>query len=80
VHETRLCLSLLTLATEHLARAGRTRIVEIRLEVGALCGVAPEALAAAFPLCAAGTPADGAALRIDRVGGRDLVLRDLEVV
>jgi hypothetical protein len=42
--------------------------------------VAPEALAGAFPLCATGTRAEGASLRIDRVPGRELVLRDLEVV
>jgi hypothetical protein len=42
--------------------------------------VVPEALAAAFPLCAAGTAADGAELRIERAPGRDLRLRDMEVV
>ena len=47
--------------------------------MGEWSGVVPEALAAAFPLCAAGTRADGAALRIERVAGADLVLRDLEV-
>ena len=80
MHEARLCLSLLALAEQHLASAGGGRIVGVRLEVGDFAGVAPEALAAAFPICAAGTAADGATLRIDRVSGRDLVLRDLEVV
>jgi hydrogenase nickel incorporation protein HypA/HybF len=80
MHEARLCLSLLALAEQHLARAGGRRIVGVRLEVGAFAGVAPEALAAAFPICAAGTAADGAALQIETVSGRDLVLRDLEVI
>lgn len=80
MHEARLCLSLLALAEQHLAFAGGSRIVGVRLEVGDFAGVAPEALAAAFPVCATGTAAEGATLRIDRVRGRDLVLRDLEVL
>jgi hydrogenase nickel incorporation protein HypA/HybF len=80
MHETKLCLSLLDLADRHRRAAGADRIVAVRLEVGAFSGVAPEALEAAFPVCAAGTAADGAALRIERVAGRDLVLRDLEVI
>jgi len=80
MHEAKLCLSLLDLAGQHANRAGAERIVAVRLDVGEWSGVVPEALAAAFPLCAAGTRADGAALRIERVAGRDLVLRDLEVM
>ena len=80
MHEAKLCLSLLALAEQHLAQAGGGRIVGVRLEVGDLAGVAAEALAAAFPICAVGTAADGAALRIEIVSGRDLVLRDLEVI
>ena len=49
MHEAKLCLSLLALAEQHLASAGGGRIVGVRLEVGDFAGVAPEALAAAFP-------------------------------
>ncbi|MGH0030193.1 MAG: hydrogenase maturation nickel metallochaperone HypA [Myxococcota bacterium] len=80
MHEARLCLSLLSLADEHLARDGGDRILALRVEVGALSGVEPEALASAFPICAAGTAADGAELRLERTPGRSLVLRDMEVV
>jgi hydrogenase nickel incorporation protein HypA/HybF len=79
MHEAKLCLSLLDLAERHATRAGAARIVAVRLAVGEWSGVVPEALAAAFPLCASGTRADGAELRIERVAGTDLVLRDLEV-
>lgn len=79
MHETKLCLSLLRLAEEALEREAGERILTLRLEVGVLSGVAPEALAAAFPVCAAGSRADGAELHIERVAGRDLVLRDMEV-
>ncbi len=80
MHEAKLCLSLLALAERALADAGGERIAAVCLAVGTLSGVAPEALAAAFPICAAGTRADGALLRIERTPGRDLVLRELEVV
>jgi hydrogenase nickel incorporation protein HypA/HybF len=79
VHEAKLCLSLLDLAERSRREAGAARIVAVELAVGAWSGVVPEALAAAFPVCAAGTAAEGAALRIERTPGRDLVLRALEV-
>jgi hydrogenase nickel incorporation protein HypA/HybF len=80
MHEAKLCLSLLAIAERALADDGAERIAAVHLAVGALSGVAPEALAAAFPICAAGTRAEGAALRIERTPGRELVLRELEVV
>jgi Zn finger protein HypA/HybF involved in hydrogenase expression len=79
MHEARLCLSLLDLAERSRREAGAARIVAVELAVGVWSGVAPEALEAAFPVCAAGTAAAGAALRIERTAGRELVLRALEV-
>lgn len=79
MHEAKLCLALLDLAERRAADAGAARILALELAVGEWAGVAPEALAAAFPLCAAGTRAEGAELRVARVPGRDLVLRALEV-
>jgi hydrogenase nickel incorporation protein HypA/HybF len=80
MHEAKLCLSLIDLAGTHLRRAGGERIAAMRLEVGDLCGVIPEALEAAFPICASGTRAENAALHIYRTQGRNLVLRDMEIV
>ena len=79
MHEAKLCLSLLDLAERALAEAGARRIHALCIEVGALSCVAPEALAAAFPICADGTAAHGAMLRIERAAGRELLLRDMEV-
>jgi hydrogenase nickel incorporation protein HypA/HybF len=79
VHESKLCRSLIELA-EGRVGADVSRIVSLRLELGELAGVTAEALAAAFPHCAAGTRAEGAELHIERVPGRSLVLRDLEVL
>jgi hydrogenase nickel incorporation protein HypA/HybF len=80
VHEATLCLSLLRMAEQVRVREGAARIAALRVEVGALSGIAPEALQAAFPICAAQTPAQGAELRIERSAGRDLVLRELELI
>ncbi len=79
MHEAKVCLSLLALAEDTLRADGSRRIHALCVEVGALSGVAPEALEAAFPICAAGTAAAGATLRIERVEGRVLMLRDMEV-
>ena len=79
MHEARLCLSILRLAEEALTRDGGQQIVQVELEVGEFSGVAPEALAAAFPICARGTAAEGATFHWRRTGGRELVLRAMEV-
>jgi hydrogenase nickel incorporation protein HypA/HybF len=80
MHEAKLCLALLAVADAHRRRAGAERIAALRLQVGDLCGVSPEALLRCFPICAAGTAADGAALRIERSAGRELRLADMEVI
>jgi hydrogenase nickel incorporation protein HypA/HybF len=79
MHEAKLCLQLLDLAEAAIRDEPGAHIVTLRIEVGEWSGVVAEALAAAFPICAVGTRADGAALQIERVAGRDLRLRDLEV-
>ncbi len=80
VHETKLCLSLLALASEHLERSGGSRIVALRVRVGELSGVVPEALASAFPICAERTAAAGAELTLEPVPGRELELQEMEVI
>lgn len=79
MHEARLCLSIIRLAEEALAHDGARSILSVELEVGELSGIAPEALEAAFPICAVGTCAEGATLRWHAVHGPGLVLRALEV-
>lgn len=56
------------LALEHAQRADATRIHRIRLRVGRLSGVVPEALEFAFDAVIAGTIAEGARLEIEAVG------------
>jgi hydrogenase nickel incorporation protein HypA/HybF len=80
VHEAKLCLSLIDLAKRALEEAGGRRILALRVSVGTLSGVQAEALAAAFPICAAETAAEGASLELEVTSGRQLLLRDMEIV
>ncbi|MCC6356265.1 MAG: hydrogenase maturation nickel metallochaperone HypA [Verrucomicrobiae bacterium] len=67
-------------------RNGATRIHRIRMRVGALSGVVPEALEFAFETLKSGTPAAEATLEIERVPaifhcagcGKDLPLESVE--
>lgn len=79
MHEARLCLSIIRMAEEVLAREGGDTLHRLDLEVGRLSGVAPEALEAAFPICAAGTAAEGASLALHTAPGRALLLKSVEV-
>lgn len=62
--------SALGLAVEHARGAGALRICAIRLRIGALSGVVPEALRFAFEALAPGTLAEGAEMSIDPVPAR----------
>jgi hydrogenase nickel incorporation protein HypA/HybF len=50
--------------------AGAVRVHEIRLRIGVLSGVVPDALRFAFETLTPGTAADGAALTIEEVPAR----------
>ncbi len=60
----------LSLALEQATQARAARIHAIRLRVGALSGVVPDALQFAFSALTPGTPAEGAALTIEEVPAR----------
>jgi hydrogenase nickel incorporation protein HypA/HybF len=67
VHELSIARDLIDLAAEHVARAGASRVVRIRLRLGALAGVIPPALRTAFEAAKVGTPAAGASLDVEDV-------------
>ena len=56
---------MLQLADENLRKSGCTQILRIKLRVGLLSGVVPEALSFAFDVLKAGTPAAHAALEFE---------------
>jgi hydrogenase nickel incorporation protein HypA/HybF len=82
VHELAITQSVVDAVTE---RTGTARVATVRVRVGRLAGVVPDAMRFCFELVTSGTPLDGAALEIDQPEGRgrcrscgaDLVLPDL---
>lgn len=67
MHEAGLMSEALELAAAEAARAGATRIHRIRLRVGILSGVVPEALRFAFDALTPGSVAAQASLEIEPV-------------
>ena len=70
MHELSIMESALNLALDQAREHGAVRIHALRLRIGALSGVVPEALEFAFEALTAGTPAEGAKLIIDQVPAR----------
>ncbi|WP_216326391.1 hydrogenase maturation nickel metallochaperone HypA [Deinococcus aestuarii] len=69
MHEASIALSLIDVAREVLREHGAARARAVTVRVGQWSSVVPEALEAAFPACAEGTPLEGAHLSIVRVPG-----------
>jgi hydrogenase nickel incorporation protein HypA/HybF len=70
MHELSIMDSALNVALERAREAGATHVQEVRLRVGTLSGVVPDALQFAFEALTPGTLAAGARLRIDDVPAR----------
>jgi hydrogenase nickel incorporation protein HypA/HybF len=51
-------------------RLGESRVVRVRLEIGRLTAVLPDAMRFAFETCTRDTPLDGARLEIDEIVAR----------
>ena len=69
MHEMSLTESVVEIALEEARKAGASRVTRIRLEVGRLSAVVPEAMEFCFVAVASGTAAEGAELKIERVAG-----------
>jgi hydrogenase nickel incorporation protein HypA/HybF len=82
MHELAITQSVVEAVTE---RTGSAPVASVRLRVGRLAGVVPDAMRFCFELVTAGTPLEGAALEFEQPEGRgrcracgaDLVLADL---
>ncbi|WP_053743766.1 hydrogenase maturation nickel metallochaperone HypA [Streptomyces sp. NRRL WC-3618] len=71
MHEMSVALAVVDQVAEAAARAGDvTAVRTVRLQVGELAGVVPDALAFSFELACAGTLLEGAALVTEAVPGR----------
>lgn len=67
MHEVGLIQEAIRMAVEQAVSAGASRVHRVRLRVGAMSGVVPEALRFAFDVVCRGTPAEGAVLEIESV-------------
>ncbi|MCF6521922.1 hydrogenase maturation nickel metallochaperone HypA [Streptomyces sp. JJ36] len=72
MHEMSIALAVVEQVEEALDgdEAGTGSVGSVRLEVGELAGVVPDALEFSFSLACAGTRLEGAALHLDAVPGR----------
>ncbi|HEX3903383.1 MAG TPA: hydrogenase maturation nickel metallochaperone HypA [Polyangia bacterium] len=66
MHELAIVESVVTAVDE---RVGPARVTCVRLQIGQLAGVVPDALRFCFDLCTRGTALEGATLEIDEVDG-----------
>ena len=69
MHEASIALSLIEVARDVLREQGGSRVSALTVRIGQWSSVVPEALQAAFPAAAAGTPLEGARLSIVPVSG-----------
>jgi hydrogenase nickel incorporation protein HypA/HybF len=66
VHELSITRSVVAIVAE---RAAGRRVTRVRLEIGSLSAVVPDAIRFCFDICAADTPLAGAKLEIDEIPG-----------
>jgi len=67
MHELSITRSVVAIVSE---RAAGQRVTRVRLEIGALSAIVPEAIRFCFDICAQGTAAEGATLEIVEIPGR----------
>jgi hydrogenase nickel incorporation protein HypA/HybF len=65
MHELSIAVSMIELAEEEAARRGGVQVSAVHLRLGALSGVAREALLSSFELACEGTSLEGAKLLIE---------------
>ena len=69
MHELSITRNVIAIVAE---RASGQRVIRVRLAIGALAAIMPEAIRFCFDLCAKDTVAEGAALEIQEMPGRGL--------
>jgi hydrogenase nickel incorporation protein HypA/HybF len=79
MHELSVAISIVEMAEEEAARHGGPRILTVHLRLGALAGVAKEALLFSYPVACEGTVLQGSRLAIEETSGEELEVVALEV-
>lgn len=67
MHELAVCQGLMTQVNRVAERENAARVTRVILSIGPLSGVEAQLLADAFPIAAAGSVAEGAALQIEQL-------------
>ncbi len=70
MHELALAEGVLQICEDHAKRANAEKVVIVRVLIGALSHVDPDALSFSFSAVIPGTLAEGAALEIERIPGK----------
>ena len=70
MHEMSLTQGIMEILQEQAEAQAFSRVTRVRLEIGALSHIEPDAIAFCFDVVSRGTLADGAALEIERPPGR----------
>jgi hydrogenase nickel incorporation protein HypA/HybF len=78
MHELSIAMSILDAAEEEAGKHGGGRVSAIYIRVGALSGVAPDALQNAYELAREATPLSDCRLVIEETPGPDLLVSALE--
>ena len=76
MHELSITRSVVAIVSEH---AAGQRVMRVRLEIGRLSSVMPEAIRFCFDVCARGTALEGAELEIVELAGEELNIKEMEV-
>jgi hydrogenase nickel incorporation protein HypA/HybF len=67
MHELGITQNIVAIVSE---KAGDQKVIRIKLEIGQLSAIVPDAIRFCFDICADGTALKGATLEIDEVAGR----------
>lgn len=67
MHEMAITRGIIDIVESSAKEQGFTRVLEISLRVGEFSGLVPACIEEFFPIAAAGTPAEGARLKIEPV-------------
>ena len=79
MHELSMAVNIVDIASEEAARLAARRVDAVHLKVGALSGVAKEALLFAWELASEETAVAGSRLAIEDTPGRELEVTALEI-
>lgn len=70
MHELAITKGIIDIVSSEAESKGFSRVLEITLQVGEYSGLVPECIREFFPIAAAGTVAEHAALNIETLGAR----------